>query len=147
MAKAPQPFSLPDQARRSLNDLLHKGVHPARKLNRARILLKLDQGLGPTQVAREVGVCPNTVYNLRKRANQHGWRTALGEQPRSGRPQEISGKARVQITALACTDPPTGHAHWALRLLADRAVELGYVESISHETVREILKKTRSSRT
>jgi len=146
MAKAPQPFSLPDEAKRSLNTLLKKGIHPARKLNRARILLKLDQGLGPTQVAREVGVCQNTVYNVRKRANEHGWQVALDEQPRSGRPQEISGKARAQITALACADPPTGHAQWALRLLADRAVELGYVEAISHETVREILKKTRSSR-
>ncbi len=146
MAKAPQPFSLPEAAKRSLNALLNKGIHPARKLNRARILLKLDQGLGPTQVAREVGVCQNTVYNVRRRANEHGWQRALDEQPRSGRPAEISGKARVQITALACSDPPTGHAQWALRLLADRAVELGYIDSISHETVREILKKTSSSR-
>ncbi len=146
MAKTPQPFSLPEAARRSLNDLLNKGIHPARKLNRARILLKLDQGLGPTQVAREVGVCDNTVYNIRNRANEQGWQAAIDEQARSGRPAEISGKARVQITALACSDPPTGHGQWSLRLLADRSVELGYVESISHETVREILKKTRSSR-
>lgn len=142
MAKAPQPFSLPEEAKRSLNNLLKKGIHPARKLNRARILLKLDQGLGPAQVVREVGVCENTVYNVRKRANDHGWQIAIGEQPRSGRPAEISGKARVQITALACSDPPTGYAQWSLRLLADRSVELGYVASISHESVREILKKT-----
>jgi len=146
MAKAPQPFSLPEEAKHSLNNLLKKGIHPARKLNRARILLKLDQGLGPAQVVREVGVCENTVYNVRKRANDQGWQAAIDEQPRSGRPAEISGKARVQITALACSDPPTGHAQWSLRLLADRSVELGYVASISHESVREILKKTSSSR-
>ena len=146
MAKAPQAFQLPDQGRRSLTQLLKRGVHAARKLNRARILLKLDQGLGPTEVARQVGVSQGTVYNVRSKANTLGWRAAIEDQPRQGRPQQITAKARAEITALACSDPPEGYARWSFRLLADRAVELGFVDGISHEAVRQVLKKTNSSR-
>ena len=147
MPRKAQSFSLPAEAHEPLRALLSKGVHSARKLNRARILLKLDQGLGPSQIAREVGVHENTVYNMRKRANKEGWQAALEEKPRGGRPPTFSGEDRARVTALACSDPPEGHAHWSLRLLADHAVELEFVDSISHETVRDILKKTSSSRT
>ena len=66
----------------------------------------------------------------------------LKDKARSGRPQGLSGEDRAKITALACTDAPTGYARWSLRLLADKAVELEYVENISHNTVGKILKKT-----
>lgn len=145
MGPKPQPFTLPDEARPALTDLLNKGIHRARTLNRARILLKLDQGLGPTQVARELEVSTGTVYNIRNKAHNLGWQAALEDQPRSGRPAEISGKAKAQITTLACSSPPAGHARWTFRLLADRAVELDFVEHISHEWVRALLKKTNSS--
>ena len=147
MAKAPQPFSLPDEAKRSLKRTLSKGIHSARKLTRARILLKLDEGLGPSQIARELGVHQNTVLNVRKKAKEHGWKHAIEDHPRGGRPPKISGEARAAITALACSDPPQGRARWTLRMLADKAVELGFTDEISYETVREILKKTRSNRT
>ena len=147
MAKAPQPFSLPEEGRRSLTTMLKKGIHRARKLNRARVLLKLDEGLGPAQAARETGVGEATVYRLRDKAERQGWARAIEEEARSGRPAEIAAPARAQITALACSKPPQGHARWTLRLLRDKAIELGFVDSISHEGVREILKKTRSSRT
>jgi len=147
MGPKPQPFSLPEEARCSLTDLLRKGKHSSRKIARAQVLLKLDQGLGPTQIHREVGVTVSTVCNLRRRANQKGWQATLEENQRSGRPALISGKARAQITALACTDAPDGYASWSLRLLADRVVELGYVDSISHESIREVLKKTSLSLT
>ena len=71
----------------------------------------------------------------------------LQDQPRSGRPIEIDGAQRAKVTALACSDPPEGYAQWTLRLLADKAVELGYCEHISHTEVATILKKTNSSRT
>jgi hypothetical protein len=71
----------------------------------------------------------------------------LKDKPRSGRPPEISGRQRAKITALACSTPPEGHARWSLRLLADRVVELGYVEHLSHNHAGKILKKTSSSRT
>ena len=147
MSRKPQPFSLPDEARRSLKELLRKGVHASQVLNRARILLKLDEGLGPRQVSKEVGVGEATVYTIRNKANAHGWEVAIAEPKRSGRGSRIDGDVKAKITALACSDPPKGYARWTLRLLADRAVELEYVDSISHEGVREILKKTSSSPT
>ncbi len=147
MSKAPQAFSLPKAAIRSLKELLHKGVHASRVLNRARILLKLDEGLGPRQVSQEVGVGEATVYTIRNKATRQGWEVAIAEPRRSGRGARIAGDVKAKITALACSDPPKGHARWTLRLLADRAVELEYIDSISHEGVREILKKTSSSRT
>lgn len=147
MAKTPQPFSLPDEARRSLKRTLSKGVHSARKLTRVRILLKLDEGLGPAKIAQTLGVHSNTVLNVRNRANERGWKHAIEDHARAGRPQEVSAEARAKITALACAAPPAGHSQWSLRLLADKGVELGFVDQISHETVRRILKKTSSSRT
>lgn len=147
MARPPQAFSLPEEAKQTLKKILRKGVHSTRQLTRARILLKLDEGLGPTQIARETGVHFNTVLNVRTRANERGWRGAVEEQAGGGRPPEISGEARAQITALACSEAPPGRQRWTLRLLADKAVELGFVDSISYETIREILKKTSSSRT
>jgi hypothetical protein len=66
----------------------------------------------------------------------------LEDQPRSGRPIQISGEQRAKITALACSKPPEGYARWNLRLLADKVVELGYCEAISHTEVANILKKT-----
>jgi hypothetical protein len=69
----------------------------------------------------------------------------LQDQPRSGRPIEIDGSQRAKITALACSDPPDGYAKWNLRLLADKVVELGYCDRISHTKVATILKKTNSS--
>ena len=71
----------------------------------------------------------------------------LFDKPRSGRPIEIDGQARAKVTALACSEPPEGHSHWDLRLLADKAVELGYCEHLSHTYAGSILKKTTSSPT
>jgi transposase len=147
MSRKPQPFSLPDEAKRSLKELLRKGVHASRVLNRARILLKLDEGMGPLQISKEVDVGVATVYKTRNKANAEGWEVAIAEPKRSGRGPRIAGDVKAKITALACTDPPKGHARWTLRLLADRAVKLEYVDSISHECVRDILKKTSLSLT
>jgi hypothetical protein len=66
--------------------------------------------------------------------------------PRAGRPIEIDGTQRAKITALACSQAPTGHAKWGLRLLADKVIELGYCEKISHTQVRNILAKTSSAK-
>ena len=142
MAKQATPFSLTKTARRSLNDMLHKGRHSARTLNRARILLKLDQGLKTKDIAEQVGVCLATVYNTRNKAHKQGWQKAIVETKRPGRPRSITAQERARVTALACSDPPEGRSRWTLRLLADRAVALGYVEAISHDSVKRILKKT-----
>ena len=88
-----------------------------------------------------------TVYHIKRRFLGEGVEAALSEKPRSGKPVQISGEVRARITALACSDAPEGHARWTLRLLADKAVELGFCDSISHNHVSAILKKTLFDRT
>jgi transposase len=94
-----------------------------------------------------LGVSLQTVFNIKRRYLEEGFDSALQDKPRSGKPPRILGDARAKITALACSEAPAGHARWTLRLLADRAVKLGFVDSISHNGVKQILKKTGSDRT
>jgi len=125
-----------------LRALLNKGKHAARELRRVRILLQLADEQSPSAIARSLDISENTVYNIRNKAVKHGWQIAITEPRRPGRPQRISGETRAQITALACTTAPAGHDRWSLRMLADRAVCLELVDTISYEGVRTILKKT-----
>jgi transposase len=105
------------------------------------VLDLLHRGQHPDAIAATLQVTAATVYNLKRRYLADGLATALHDKPRSGRPVEILGVQRAKITALACSTAPAGHARWTLRLLADKAVEPGLVESISHNAVKEILKK------
>jgi transposase len=111
-------------------------------LKRALALLALDRGETLEAVARHQGLTNDTLARLRNRYQQHGL-SCLQDAPRSGRPVEIAGTQRAQITALACSEAPPGHSHWSLRLLAERAVTLEYCEAISHTAVDRILKKMR----
>lgn len=89
-----------------------------------------------------MGLSVPTVFNIKRRYLSGSLDAALYDRPRSGTPRKIDGAARAKITALACSKAPDGHARWTLRLLADKAVEFGFCASISHETVKEVLKKT-----
>ena len=93
----------------------------------------------------KVGIA--TVYNIQKRFLESGFKAALSDKPRSGKPPVIKPEEKARITALACSEAPEGFARWTLRLLADKAVQMGYIESISHMGVKRILEKTYSSRT
>ena len=115
---------------------------------RATALLALDAG----QTLQQAGLAAakanyNSVAAWRDTYKEEGLAAALRDRPRSGRPVRIEGSQRAQITALACSTPPVGHARWSLRLLADKSVELGFVEALSHNHARTILKKTSSSPT
>jgi transposase len=147
MTRTARPVVLSSNETRSLKNLLTRGAAPARTLSRARILDLLHRGRQPAEVAAALQVSRQTVYNVRRRYAGSGLQAALFDQPRSGRPVEINGRQRAKITALACSTPPEGRARWTLRLLADKAVELGHCESLSHTQARTILKKTLSSRT
>lgn len=129
-----------------LENLLSKGSLPAKVFKRATALLELDRGKSFGAVAETVGVCYQTVSSwcTSYKATQL---SLLWDAPRSGRPIEIDGKQRAKITALACSEAPQGHSRWNLRLLADKAVELGYCQHLSHNHAKEILKKMSSSRT
>jgi len=130
----------------SLKTLFRSGSSPNRRQTRARMLDLLWQQTTPPQIAEILGCAVTTVYNVKRRFLAEGLESALNEKSRSGKPISISGEARARITALACSTAPAGHARWTLRLLADKAVECGFVESISHNAVKQILKKTRSAR-
>jgi len=132
--------------REYLKSLLTKGKLTAKMFKRATGLLELDRGKTLQEVAQTLSVDYNTVAAWRNNYHREGLK-CLQDKPRSGRPVEIDGKQRAKITALACSPSPNGRARWDLRLLADKVVELGYVEKISHTQVGKILKKMNSNRT
>jgi len=132
-----------------LRNLVSSGSEKARKLTRARILLKADEGWTDEATSRALDVGMGTVGRIRRKYAEHGLETALNDKPRMRRyERKIDGKAEAHLIALACGDPPAGYANWSLRLLAEEVVKLEQVElaSVSHETVRQVLKKTTSSR-
>ncbi len=126
-----------------LKGIIKRGESNARVITRARILLMKSEGRTNEEVSRGLGVSTRTVTNVIKRYLESGLSRALNDQPRPGAPKTIDGLARAKITALACTTPPEGNSQWSLRLLADKIVELEFVESISHMHIGRILKKTK----
>jgi putative transposase len=147
MPRKAQPVELSTAERRSLKTILRRGTTAARVQTRARILDLLHRKQHPEAIAATLGLSTQTVFNIKRRYLEAGFDSALQEKQRSGKPPRILGGARAKITALACSEAPEGHARWTLRLLADRAVQLGFVDSISHTAVKAILKKTGSDRT
>lgn len=141
-----QHIQLSPTDRAYLEALISKGELKAKTYRRAVSLLELDRGQTYTAVSKVVKRTIPTVSTLARHYQEIGLQ-ALYDQPRSGRPVAIDGEQRAKITALACSTPPEGYAEWSLRLLADKVVELGFCEQISHTEVRTILKKTNSNRT
>ena len=140
---------LGEHERVRLQKIIRSGKDKARKITRCRVLLLADGSTGKTdqEISDALNVCPATIFNIRRRYSQEGLERAIGEGTRSGQPPKFKGRAAAKITAIACSTPPDGQARWTLRLLADRVVELNIVESISHQSVSNILKKTNSNRT
>lgn len=147
MARPIIPFALPAADQAALEDFTRTGCRPVRAVRRAQALLALATGIGQQAAGQAVGLSRQAVSQLRRRYEEGGWQLALAEAPRSGTPARFDGSQRAAVTALACTPAPVGHSRWTLRLLADHAVELGLVDTISHETVSQVLKKTRCSPT
>ena len=140
-----QHVKLSEKDRQYLESLIATGELPVKVYRRALALLELDRGKTYTAVAETLNVSNHTVSTWAKDYCQRDL-LCLYDRARSGRPIEIDGTQRAKVTALACSEPPQGHARWTLRLLADKTVELGHCEHISHTKVHEILKKTNSSR-
>lgn len=133
---------LTDDERRELKHLIESGRKLARKITRARILLLADAGKKDREIAEVLQVTTQTVHKVRKRFFKEKSIDSLEEKPRSGKPPKLTGLTAAHITALACSDPPEGRKRWTLRLLADRAIELELVDTVSHEGIRKLLKKT-----
>jgi transposase len=147
------PVTLTDAERDQLKRPIAAGTESARKLARARILLKADQGPdGPgwvdDAIAEAVEVSQPTVARVRKQYVEQGPEAALNRRPPTREyARKLDGAQEARLIALACSKPPDGEARWSLRLLAGKLVELEVVAAISHQTVRRALKKTSSSPT
>jgi transposase len=145
--------TLTDEERSELQGLIAAGKGAAKRLAHARVLLKADASNGgpawpDARIAEAAELSVATVERVRRRFVEDGFDAALGRkrQARPSRERRLDGAAEARLIALACSAPPEGRACWTMQLLADRLVELKVVGSVSDETVRRTLKKTRSSR-
>ena len=148
----PYRVNLTEAQRAELRGLVGAGVAPARTLTRARILLKADHGEGgpgwsDAAIAGALDVNPSTVLRVRRQFVAEGLAPTLArKRPDRTYERALDGRGEAHLVALACAAaPPEGRGRWTLRLLADELVRLEVVGAISHETVRQTLKKTRSS--
>jgi len=141
--------ALIERERAALSQGLTAGRHRARELLHARILLKADEGSErpawvDDAIAAALDVSRSTVERVRKRFVVEGLESALKHRrPRREYRRKLDGEQEAHLVALACTPPPVGRRRWTLRLLADKLVELRYVDGVSYETVRQVLKKNR----
>ena len=129
-----------------LLSMIRSGRSSAQAITRARILLKVAEGWTAAQVAVALEVSERTVFRIRRRFAEEGLEAVLHRRNQVNRYRKLDDRAEAHLIALACSPAPEGQDHWTLRALAGKTVELGLVESLSHETVRLRLKKRRSSR-
>ncbi len=136
---------LTDLEKLELEKLLKSGQHQSRKLTRARILLLANEGRTDDAIVKALQTARPTVERTRKRFVEEGL-DCLQEKLRHGARPRLDERGQAHLIAVACSPAPEGFARWTLQLLADKAVELGFVDSIAKETIRQVLKKTNSNR-
>lgn len=141
-------IDLTEEERGYLKEIISTGKHLARRMRWAHVLLKADDGWTDERICEAFLVSIPTVQRIRQRFVEEGMDVALGTHSKKPRPyaRKLDGEQEAHLIALACTEAPEGCTRWTLRMLADKMVELEYVDSLSHETVRQVLKKTRSNR-
>jgi hypothetical protein len=144
---------LSGEERTQLEGLISKGKAPARRLLKARILLKADvsqagEGWSDSRIIEALDTSPSMVYRVRKQLVEDGFEVVLSRKPRAmpAVARIFDGEKEAKLIALACSKPPKGRARWTLRLLENKVVELGIVERASDSTIGRTLKKTVSSR-
>jgi len=149
MSKKQNAIKLTPDERQELERFVTRGKKSAREITRARILLLTQDGRPVTEIARTLGVSRGTIYNVYKRYQRKKARTplveVLEEGARSGRPLKLDSRVAATVTMIACSEPPRGRARWTLHLIADKLVQVGVTDAISHESVRQVLKKIASS--
>jgi transposase len=143
--KHPIPVTLTETDRASLQTFIHAGKANARTFTRAHALLKAADGWTDQQICQTFQISRNTSIRVRQLYLQEGLEAVLQDKRQQRRRQALTGSQAARLIAIACSPVPEGHDHWTLRLLAGQAVELGFVESISPETIRQLLKKTNSN--
>ena len=141
MANKKYVVDLTEEERTFLLHFINQGTQSARKLKRAHILLLAHEGKTDREIAEALHTSTPTVQRTRRRFVEGGLDRALNEDPRPGARKKLDEKGEALLETLAKSEPPEGRKRWTLQLLADRLVELKVVDSISHETVRQVLKK------
>lgn len=145
-------IELNETERKILMDIVKKGNSPARTIMRANILLASDRGnkyMTVAEIAATFNTTPTTVHNVRTSYVNRGLEATINRKKRETPPvpAKVTGDIEARIIALACGEPPEGYSRWSVRLIAEKCVELNYINSISHMTVSRILKKTNLSLT
>ena len=135
---------LAEEERKALERLVRSGKDSARKIRYAQALLKAGAGWTDKRISEAFAMSINTAQRLRQRFVEEGLDVAMGARSRKPKPcrRKLDGEKEAHLIALACSQPPEGHTRWTLRMLADKMVQLCYVDTVSHETVRRVLKKT-----
>jgi putative transposase len=144
MRKA-QPIQLSGEQRAELETLIRTGKAAARVQTRARILLLSSEGKSEAEIVAALHTSPATVQKTRRHFRMEGLHRALYDKPRPGRPPRITGEVEAKLAMLACSTPPEGRERWTLQLLADKMIELEYIDTISDQAVYKTLKKTNLS--
>ena len=141
--------TLTAEERKSLKHLISKGKTEGYRIRHAHILLALDEieenkEWTDKSIAKAYHATEKSIYNLRRRFVEQGLNAALGREKREIAPRnKIDGEIEAKIVALTCSDAPEGYSQWSLRLIADKVVELGIMESVSHTAIADCLKKTK----
>ena len=135
-------MTLTDDERTKLETVVHRGKANVRTLTRARLLLKSADGWSISALVAAFDVCEATITNVRRRFAQGGLEAVLHDQVQQHRRSALSGLQTAHLIAVACSPSPDGHDYWTVRLLAQKAVELGFVTNISPTTIHDLLKKT-----
>jgi transposase len=145
-------IELTKEQRAALEEMIKKGKAPVRKIQHAQVLLKIDSSQdGPNwsdeRIQEAFGVSAPTVWRIRRRFLEQGLNDALNRRPQPERPEKrkIDGEQEAHLIAVTCSQVPEGYKRWSMRLLAEKLVELGYYEEISHKTVWVALKKINSN--
>ena len=152
MPKIKYRLSLTPQEREELETIVRKGKHSAQKVLNALILLNCDEQaptrrtLKEQQIADVLNISAMKLHRVKQRFVDEGLEVALnGHKGIRTYEKKADGEFEAHLVALSCSTPPPGHARWSLRLLADKVVELQYIDSVSYETIRRVLKKTNSN--
>ncbi len=139
--KRATPIHLSEDERTHVEVVVRRGKANARTLTRAHVLLKCDEGWSNDEIVEAFGISDQTIRNVRQRYAEGGIEAVLTDKRQERRRQALTDGQAAHLIAIACSKVPDGHDHWTVRMLAGKAVELGYVRRISPETVRQLLKK------
>jgi len=136
-------IQLSDDEREYVHIFVRRGKANARTLTRAHVLLKSDEGWSNAEIMEAFPISDQTIRNIKQRFASGGVQAVLTDKRQEQRRHVLTDEQAAHLIALTCSPVPDGHDHWTVRMLAGKAVELGYVRTISPETIRQVLKKMR----